>query len=167
MASIEPEKLGEYFDAHSRALVLYARQWVASTGAEDLVQEVFLRLMRQPSAPENVKAWLFRSVRNAAVSRWRRRTRRARREKQAAENHRAWFETSAAASDRAETVQSALAQLPEGQREIVILRLWGKLTLREISETTGRPVSTLSDRYRAALAAMKRNLERSWEHETR
>jgi len=161
MASIEPEKLGELFDACAKALVLYARQWVDVASAEDLVQEVFLRLMSQRRAPEHLRGWLFRSVRNAVVSRWRRRTRRARRERQAAENHRAWFETAGASSDATDAVQSALAALPEAQREVVVLRLWGKLTLREISDIVGRPISTLSDQYQAALAAVKRNLERS------
>jgi len=43
--------------------------------AEDLVQEAFLKLLleaRDREAPDNVRAWLYRVVTNAAVSRGRR-----------------------------------------------------------------------------------------------
>jgi len=71
MGSIDPAGLSGWFDAYGRALVLYARQWLTVEPAEDVVQEVFVRLLSQRRAPVNVKSWLFRSVRNAAVSRLR------------------------------------------------------------------------------------------------
>jgi len=68
MANLEPEQLSRYFSAHARELVLFARQWVHPAEAEDIIQDVFIRLIRQSEPPRNIKAWLFRAVRNAALS---------------------------------------------------------------------------------------------------
>ena len=159
MTPIEPGQLGHYFNAHSRALVLYVRQWAESEAAEDIVQEVFLRLMSQGSAPENIKGWLFRAVRNAAVDHWRRKKRRMKRLRQVAENHRTWFVARPSDEPDPEAIQSALTRLSPDQREIVVLRVWGDLTLQEISDISDMPVSTVFNRYRSALAAMRRDLE--------
>jgi DNA-directed RNA polymerase specialized sigma24 family protein len=61
-------------------MALYARQWLDRAAAEDVVQDVFLRRASDVPRVENVKAWLFRAVRNAAVSHRRSSIRRARRE---------------------------------------------------------------------------------------
>lgn len=56
-----------------------------------------------------------------------------------------------------------MAELPEAQREAIVLRIWGGLTLAEMSQVLGEPVSTLFSRYRAALEAMRVHMEKSWE----
>ena len=71
MPSIDPAKLGSWFDAYAGRLVLYARQWLEAQWAEDVVQDVFIRLMAQSREPDNVKSWLFAAVRNAAISAFR------------------------------------------------------------------------------------------------
>jgi DNA-directed RNA polymerase specialized sigma24 family protein len=47
-------------DAHAAPLVLYARQWCGAP--EDVVQEAFVKLVRQRRAPEDAVAWLYRVV---------------------------------------------------------------------------------------------------------
>ena len=47
MPSIDPAKMGSWFDAYAGRLVLYARQWLEAQWAEDVVQDVFIRLMAQ------------------------------------------------------------------------------------------------------------------------
>ena len=65
-----PELLGQLLDRHGRALVLFARQWTSSP--EDVVQEAFVQLSRQTEAPRDPASWLYRVVRNGAISarRW-------------------------------------------------------------------------------------------------
>ncbi len=70
-----------------------------------------------------------------------------------------------AARDTAETIRSVLARLPEEQREIVELKTYGGLTLREIAETTALPAGTVATRYRAALQSLRRWLSESKCHE--
>ena len=51
---------------------------------------------------------------------------------------------------------SALAKLPEAQRELLLLRYAHELTLREIAEIQGLPLRTAQSRLRAALRALKK-----------
>src|SRR5438874_331573 len=75
--------LGRLVDEHGPALTLYARQW--TDVPEDVVQEAFVKLVGQARAPERIVAWLYRVVRNGAVSAARARLRRFRHEATAAE----------------------------------------------------------------------------------
>jgi RNA polymerase sigma-70 factor (ECF subfamily) len=149
--------LTRWFEAHAASLVLYARQWLGRGAAEDAVQEVFVRLLLQPARPRNVKAWLYRAVRNEAISVWRSTRRREQRERVASPGE-AWFEPHDAADVDAESVTTALAKLPPHEREIVILRVWGGMTLQEVSDLLGPPVSTIHLQYRTALAKIRERL---------
>lgn len=66
------------YDAFERALYAFALGLTRSgAAAEDLVQESFLRLVREVQAgrpPDNVRAWLYRVCANLATSRGRRAT---------------------------------------------------------------------------------------------
>src|SRR5260370_933256 len=77
-----PDQLGQLVDRHAAALALYARQWCATP--EDVVQEAFLKLVTQHLGPRNVVPWLYRVVRNGAVSASRSEKRRRRYETAAA-----------------------------------------------------------------------------------
>ncbi|MHC4444546.1 MAG: RNA polymerase sigma factor [Planctomycetota bacterium] len=159
MGLIDTTRLSGWFEAYSKVLVLYAGQWLASEPSEDVVQEVFIRLLSQRAEPANIKAWLFHSVRNAAISRIRSRRRRLLYERQRAGEYPAWFEPRPEDLVDAGTAQSALLSLPNDQREIIVLRIWAGMTLAEASEVTGEPVSTLFSRYRAGLAALRKAME--------
>jgi len=78
MAAIPLETLTRLLDQHTAALVLYARQWCDAP--EDVVQEAFLALLREPAVPENVVGWLYRVVRNRAINASRSSGRRQRHE---------------------------------------------------------------------------------------
>lgn len=154
-----PASLSEWFRAYGAALVLYARQWLERGAAEDVVQDVFLRLMAQRSAPDNPRAWLFRAVRNAAISGLRSQKRRDVRAAGAPQERQPWFEPDPDERLDAATAQAMLADLPPEQREVVVLRIWGELTLREIGALLGEPMSTLFSRYQAALNAIRQRME--------
>ena len=68
----------EAFDAHAGRLKTFARAAVRDDdAADDLVQETFLRFVREVRAgrtPENVGGWLYRVCANLVASRGRRRT---------------------------------------------------------------------------------------------
>jgi len=161
MAAIGEAQLSEWYHAYCDAMVLYARQWLDGSAAEDVVQDVFLRLAGQRGPPENVKAWLFRSVRNAALNVRRSNRRRRTREGSRAADAPAWFEPAAEDVIDARAAQAALESLPPRQHEIVVLRIWAGMTLAQIGETVGEPVSTVHDRYGSALVAMRRILRSS------
>jgi RNA polymerase sigma-70 factor (ECF subfamily) len=151
--------VSELFKAHSVAMRLYARQWLDPAGAEDAVQDVFARLLASGRIPAEPRTWLFRCVRNAAISAWRSEQRRGRREQSFAAAE--WFVPSPADGIDARSAQRALEGLAEPRREIVVLRIWSDLTLAEIRDVTGMPVSTIHEQYRAALRELREKLERS------
>ncbi len=163
MASIDPVSLGVWFDAYGPSLVLYARQFVAPGSAEDVVQDVFVRLMAQRGRPENVKAWLFQSVRNAAVSWIRSRRRRAKYERAAGAARCELFRAAADDLIDAQAARKALQSLVRQEREIVVLRIWGGMTHKEIAEIVSLPVTTVFRRYGSALASIRKAMVSSCE----
>src|SRR5947209_4232659 len=104
--------VAEWFDAHSRALLLYARQWVGPAEAEDVLQRVFVRLLAGGTLPADPRPWLFRCVRNEAIGAWRSARRRARREQAAAGAAAGWFVPRPEDPLDARTAQAALEALP-------------------------------------------------------
>lgn len=159
----------ELFIAHGPALLLYARQWLDRPAAQDVVQDVFVRLIAGRKLPAEPRTWLFRCVRNAAISAWRSSSRRGQRELAAsrAESSGAWFVPRIDDRIDAEAAQRALADLPAAQREIVMLRIWSDLTLAEVARVTGLPVSTIHDQYRTAIKAVRQRLEQSCRNQRR
>src|SRR2546430_2209713 len=89
MSLMGPRELGRLIDVHAAALVLYARQWCACP--EDVVQEAFVKLTSRPSPPEPVLPWLYRVVRNGALTARRAAERRRKHETQAAARQPTWF----------------------------------------------------------------------------
>src|SRR5688572_32828258 len=75
---VTPELLGRLLDEHGGTLALYAAQWTDS--ADDCVQEALIELAGVHELPANPVAWLYRVVRNRAVSQYRTSRRRERRE---------------------------------------------------------------------------------------
>ena len=150
------ELLGRLLDAHGRALVLYARGWCEAP--EDVVQEAFLKLARQPDVPDNPVAWLYRVVRNGAITAARAHGRRQRHERAAAEESAAWFVASDETRLDALEVTDSLRGLPVEQRETIVARLWGGLSFEEIAALGGTSSSTAHRRYQAGLAALRERL---------
>ena len=158
MGSILPAKLSAWFDSLAPSLVLYARQWLEAAPAEDVVQDVFVRLMLQRRSPANPRAWLFRCVRNAAIGRLRSRACRRRHHALLAAGAPTMFQPDPATGIDAAAAEEALAGLPSELREVVVLRIWAQMKLREIAEVTGRPISTLMSQYQSALEKIRQKM---------
>jgi RNA polymerase sigma-70 factor (ECF subfamily) len=123
------------------------------------VQEAFVEMARQPSVPENEVAWLYRVVRNRALN-----AARSRRRRQCHEAKVAQFRPAAAPGlDPLDTLAlgEALDDLPPVERQLVVLRVWGRLEWNEIATVTDLPKTTACRRYQLALAQLKTHLEPS------
>jgi RNA polymerase sigma-70 factor (ECF subfamily) len=157
---IDPARLSTWFDAHAARLVLYARQLTAD-GARDVVQEAFVSLLQEPREPDNVKAWLYRAVRNAAVSTMRSDRARARRHEAVATLAQGWFDARPDNLIDAAAAQRCLETLPPARREVIVLRIWSDMSFPEIAQITGLAVSTVFDHYRNGLAVIRKQMESS------
>ena len=128
------DEMVKIIDAHFAPLLLYARQWDA-TSAEDLVQEAFLKLLRhshKKCCPDNVAAWLFQVVRNGAVSQFRKNKRREKHERDLTAARITWSEPAQESAIESAELAAMLDQLPLEQRELVILRIWGGLSFDRV-----------------------------------
>lgn len=143
-----------------------------ATDAEDLVQETYARALRaeqQFTPGTNLKAWLFRILRNTFVSVYRRQ--RASPLVGGLDTVDPGSATPAAETwlcddlelDRlrkvvAEEIEAALMTLSEEARTVVLLDLEG-LTEVEVAEVVGCAVGTVKSRLARARAALRQRLK--------
>lgn len=115
------------------------------TSAEDVLQEVFLRMMMGKYWPQPGKerAYLYRCVRNLCYDELRRRKRISGEEKEPAD-----------ASDRYLYLE-LIAPLSEQDRQIVTLRIVGGLTNREIGSIMGLTEQAVKKRYHRAIEKLR------------
>jgi RNA polymerase sigma-70 factor (ECF subfamily) len=152
--------IGRAYDRYGAELYRYALMLVMDAeAAADVVQQVFLALVRRPPALDNDAHYLRRAVRNEAFTLLRRRKRAP----EGADGH--LLEALAAMDDRVEervALAQALAALPADQREVVHLKAFEGLTFDEIARLLDESINTVSSRYRYALEKMRARLgERS------
>lgn len=138
--------------------------------AQDVAQEVFLRLWRQPTSfdPERGRfaSWLMSVTRNRALDELRRVTRRVRAEDQdedpvadLASTDR--LDDPALGAEIAEqriAVRAAMTRLPPEQRRVIELAYFGGLTQVEIAERTGDALGTVKTRIRLAMRKLREAL---------
>ena len=143
-------------NGHSAALILFARQWVPShADAEDAVQEAFVRFWRSRDRVLEPTAYLYACVKRCALEFRRSHQRRLRREVATARPEaEPLFVSPAEQLDRMLEIQSVLVNLPEVQREVLVMKIWGALSFREIGEALGIPEQTAASRYRYALTKL-------------
>ena len=98
--------------------ILYAQQFCNTP--DDVVQDAFLRLMGQKNRPDQVAAWLFRVVRNGAISASRAAARRTRHESAAAHRGEPWFAVACGERLDATAAADALRTLPVVLRESIV-----------------------------------------------
>jgi RNA polymerase sigma factor (sigma-70 family) len=161
MKSIDSERLSEWYDAYSDRLMLYARTWLPEHAAQDAVQVAFTRLMSRTAPPADAPSWLFRTVRNEAITRLRRKARHRWHDRRLSRQQPGWFESRCDDLIDARTAQEILMTLEAPQREVVVLRIWGQMSLQEIAGVVGASLTTVHSRYKAALAAIRKRMERS------
>jgi len=148
-------QLADLIDAHAAALVLFARQWCAVP--EDVVQDSFCKLAGQSTPPDDPLAWLYRVTRNAAIDAGKIERRRQRREAAVARPVR-WFDEDAIDGLDQKTAVAALQSLPDEQREVIVGRLWGGMSLQKVAAVAGCSVSSAHRRFEAGIAALRERL---------
>jgi len=152
-----------WYDRHGRALLLFARQFTSSLAqAEDAMHDGFLRFWKRREQVDEPLAYLYRAVRSAALDQRRAAGRREARELSLAQTDRPatpepWQH--AAKDEGEQQLRDALASVPEAQRELLVMKVWGGLTFDQIADATDSPRSTAAARYSAALKALRETMQ--------
>ncbi|MEM6797901.1 MAG: sigma-70 family RNA polymerase sigma factor [Planctomycetota bacterium] len=128
--------------------------------AEEIVQEVFLALHGRWAEVESPRAWLFRSVRNAAFKHNRDNKRMVVGAEtpeveacDAGDGQRAFDRREAAA-----VLREFVEELPDDERRLVQLRYYKSLKYREIAELTGLTVGNVGYRLHHLLKGLAQRL---------
>ncbi len=143
--------------------------------AQDLTQDVFLRVMKSASTYDHrgrLRQWLFTIASNIVTDHLRRTKRRREVLVEEPENagETAAQEVPAAQALEAfsseelrESVRESLGKLPAEQRSVLLLRHYGELTFKEIAALEACSINTALSRMRYALANLKKLLVRKFE----
>ena len=147
------------FDEHYLPLFRFAWRLTRSIAdAEDIVQECFLALLRPncgfDPARTTIRTYLLGAVRSQSLKRLRRRQQGVAPEPK---DHRT-PETEALRGEMAEAVAGAIAELPETQREVLLLAHYEQLSLAEIAEITQLEVTAVKSRLQRARATLRETL---------
>ena len=70
----------------------------------------------------------------------------------------AWFEPPARDFAEEKNLRRALAELPDDQREVTVLHIWGELTFAQIADLLTISANTAASRYRYALARLRESM---------
>ena len=157
---LDASQLARLIESQAASLRLWVRGRCAS--CEDVVQEAFCRLAAQEPPPDNPTAWLYRVCRNLA-ERQRRSDERRRKREQACTQMQSRGSDQFDPLEMMETL-AAVEQLDDELREVVVARIWGKLSLEEIARLCGVSTSTAFRRYEAALKVLRAKLESKCEN---
>jgi RNA polymerase sigma factor (sigma-70 family) len=162
--------LDDLFDRFRRPAFALARRILADdTMAEDVLQEVFLSVWRDPAAFDrargSVASWILAVVHHKAVDAVRREESQRRRQS-LAEDELALDAPTATRNVEddvwsrmvAEQVRTALGALSATQREALTLAYYGGYTQREVAALTGAPLGTVKTRMLAGMRRLKEEL---------
>lgn len=146
-----------WYRQHGPALLLFG---IALAGdrdrAQDAVHQIFLKLLEHSDLERiaAVRTYLFCALRNTILTGVRRQGRDLALE----QADGPWFESPNRDYVEELSVRRALGGLPEDQREVTILHIWGGLTFAEAAEVLGINANTAAARYRYALAKLRDTL---------
>ncbi len=164
------DAVDDLYERFRRPAFALARRIIADdTLAEDVLQEVFLSVWRDPAAFDrargSVASWLLAVVHHKAVDAVRREESQRRRQAQA-EEERALDEPTATRDVEdeawsrvvADQVRTAMGTLSAPQREALTLAYYGGYTQREVAALTGTPLGTVKTRMLAGMRRLKQEL---------
>jgi RNA polymerase sigma-70 factor (ECF subfamily) len=168
IAAGDETALAEVYDEYSPLVYgLALRTTRDRATAEDVTQDVFVNLWKQPHRfdPErgSLRALLAAMARNRSIDLIRSRSASQRREENdgrlAAATDTSSVEEDALRTERSEAVRRALAELPEDQRRAIDLAYFAGHTYREVATLLGIPEGTAKSRLRIGMQRLASLLE--------
>jgi RNA polymerase sigma-70 factor (ECF subfamily) len=157
----EAAEIESLYRQHGAALLLFA---AAITGehsrAQDALHQVFLKLIADGNLRHvlDKKAYLFACVRNALLNEAKVRNRDTALDPDSTRFAAAWFTPPDRDYAAERNLRRALSLLPDDQREVIVLHIWGELTFSQIASLLDISPNTAASRHRYALAKLRESM---------
>lgn len=149
-ARLTYDDVQELYRQHGPALLAYSTSLLGNrAGAEDVLHQVFLELLKKAELPVDPRPYLFKAVRNRTLNAFRGNARLQSLDGQE------WLVKPAGMVEAALELEQAMRELPPEQREVVVMRIWGDMTLAEVASVLEIPENTAASRYRYALNKLR------------
>ena len=154
------QKIDLIFQQYYRPLCLYATHYLHDIDeAEDVVQDCFVKMISRSTLPENIKSFLYTSVRNACIDQLRRQS--------PIDTEISPIDLCGVISDeqaqessfREAELWTAIEQLPERCREIFLMSKRDGMTYREIAEELNLSEKTVEHQISKALKTLRSKKE--------
>ena len=160
------EALAEAYRRHAGAVFALAKRLLADAAlAEEIVQEVFLRIWNQPekfdSERGSLRSYLLAQCHGRSVDLLRSETsRRAREERDLRRTAEQGYDLEHEVLDlsMAERIREAMGALPDIEREAISLAYFGGHTYREVADLLDQPEGTVKSRIRTGLKRLRTEL---------
>jgi RNA polymerase sigma-70 factor (ECF subfamily) len=156
-------KLGVLFERHHRTLYnFFLRLTSDRLASEDLVQEVFLRILKYRHTyrgETSFGAWMYRIARNVRADHFRKPKREIRIQEDEQEPISLEFNASENMEHEQEVdlLHQALNNLTDDKREVLLLSRFQNLKYEEIAEMLGCAVGTVKARVHRAIKDLRQN----------
>ena len=145
------DEVQSLYQQHGPGLLLYACSLLGRKhAAEDVLQQVFMKLLQQNTIPHEPKPYLFRAVHNAALNLLRSESKHIE-----LADIEPWFEAPEHDRTARITLTTELMRIQQEQRQVLVLHLWGGLSFDEIATMLAIPANTAASRYRYALQKLR------------
>jgi len=160
----DADAMGVLYDRHARAVMVYLLGMLGDRQeARDVLQHVMVGFIRRGASLRNgtsVRSYLLASAHNRVMNLRRSRTR----EQASLRGYEALVRRrssqpgpakQAEAEEQRRRLNAALAGLPDDEREVVLLHVYGGLSFTEAAQALETPRSTVASRYQAAIAKLR------------
>ena len=154
-------------ERHYVPLMRYLTRLAGPRAADDLHQQTWLSILAHAERfvatgePGSFRGWLFRIAANKSKDYWR----SAAREKRATdgyarimEGESPWAGHAAESTEQREKLLRALEELPDSQREVLLLRYYSNMKFGDIADVVGCPLNTALTRAHKALLKLRQAL---------
>ena len=162
----------EVVNAYTKRLMGFIRKRVSNEAdAEDILQDVFYQFIGNTKPIEQLTSWLFTVTRNKITDKQRKHKPELLEDIHAGGDEESSFDWTELYFEKDnnpetdylrnlfwETLQTALQELPENQKQVFVLNELEGVPFKEIAEQTGESVNTLISRKRYAVLHLRERL---------
>ena len=145
-----------FFVRYRAALGAYALSLTGNEAdAEDLIQDVLVRMVRERREIDNARAYVMRCMRNRSID--LRRSPAGRRE-QMPDGGVGLLDSNLddlGERERVKQIRAALVRLSEEQREVIVLKTYCDMTFGQIAEILGQPPGTTASHFRRGIERLQ------------